>query len=223
MGVVVKSWCLCCSFPLGAWTPHTLPLLHHGILPTGDSPLQMCPTWLFPTSMDPFHGFHPSEKAGPVWIPPAGSVHRERAAPAASAWAPHRITNPASKPDPVRAFLSMGTQVLPDLASHGIPASFVHPPALLWDRHRLQVDLFFPGATGAQMPHLDSIIPTQAIPYFCDLKWANNKEISRNEESNPLEWDVSLDQYGNSWLLIILFKKWHTHHDFQPKQIHVKQ
>ena len=63
---------------------------------------------------------------------PQGAVLQEQAA---TAWFPHGVTSPASKPAPAWAPLSVGPQVLAG-------ASFRHPPALAWGPfHRLQVEI----------------------------------------------------------------------------------
>lgn len=79
------------------------------------------------------------------------------------------------------------------------------------------------GLQGYSCLTLGSIIPTQATPYFYDLKWLSNRKSLEIKESNPVEWEVSLDQYENSWLFMILFKRWHTCCDFQPKPILFKE
>ena len=71
------------------------------------------------------HGSHP-------W----GAVLQEQTAPA---WVPRGVTSPASKPASAWAPLSTGPRVrrfcqepAPARASHGVTASFGHPPAPAW-------------------------------------------------------------------------------------------
>jgi len=72
--------------------------------------------------------------------PPWGADFQEQAAPVCT---PHGVTSPVSKPAPVWAPFSTGPQVLAgacsSAGSHGVTASFRHPPVLAWGPfHRLQ-------------------------------------------------------------------------------------
>ena len=67
---------------------------------------------------------------------PRGAVLQEQTAPA---WVPRGVTSPASKPASAWAPLSTGPRVrrscqepAPARASHGVTASFGHPPAPAW-------------------------------------------------------------------------------------------
>jgi len=107
-------------------TPHTLPLLWHGLPLTEDSPPQASATGVLPTGRS-------SSQTAPLWVLPRGAVLQEQAAPA---WVPHGVTSPASNPAPAWAPLSAwGHRSCQDLAParalHGVTAPFGHI-RLLW-------------------------------------------------------------------------------------------
>ncbi|KAK4810725.1 hypothetical protein QYF61_007699 [Mycteria americana] len=129
----------------GQDSPHTLPLLQHGVPPTGDSPPRTSPMWVLPTGCS-------SSQTAPAWVPSMGcspsgtdcsSVgppqgHRSCQQTCSSVGSSlHGVTGPASKPAPEWAPLSTGSQVLPGACSSmrspwGHSLLQVYPPAWSW-------------------------------------------------------------------------------------------